>query len=202
MRLLSAWRARRFRDADNEDAVVDIDASEPPLPEAPAFQGAVPSRQERAASRILDDEGLRGDLTDDEFQPLLDWALAQTDRAAAATASLEDEAADAFTEAAVSAVREVLRASQDVITAHAEGRTDDRRYALDAISQIWKPSLVGDDDSDIPHTLWRSLQQLADRLDAEPDLASADVATVIISALTPAAMSPTEAASSDEATAS
>jgi hypothetical protein len=37
----------------------------------------VAERQERAAERLLMDEALRGDLADDEFQPLLDWALAQ-----------------------------------------------------------------------------------------------------------------------------
>ena len=45
---------------------------------------------ERAAERLLEDEGLRRDLTDDEAQPLLDWALAQLQAAAAARASLPD----------------------------------------------------------------------------------------------------------------
>ena len=182
MRLLSALRSRLFGDENAKDTVE---------------MNAVSGRQERAAGRILDDEGLRGDLADDEFQPLLDWALAQSDQAAAATASLDDEAADTFIEAAVSAVREVLRATQDVITAHAEGRTDDRREALDAVSQVWKPSVVGGDDTDLPRTLWRPLQELADRLDAEPELPGAEVATAIVSALTPAQAPSTEMASGD-----
>jgi hypothetical protein len=200
MRLLNALRGRLFGEPDDHEAT-DMSASEPEaVHEATPFQDAVPGRQERAASRILEDESLRGDLTDDEFQPLLDWALAQTDRAAAATARLEDEAADAFIDAAVSAVREALRAAQDVIAAHAERRTDDRREALDAVSQVWKPSLVGGDDTDLPHTLWRPLQQLADRLDAEPELPGAEVATAVVAALTlsPAPVPATEMPAGDE----
>lgn len=190
MRLLNALRARLFGDDSGEDTA-EMNVSEPdsqpePTPTEPAvtaFLDAVPGRQERAAVRILDDEGLRGDLTDDEFQPLLDWAMAQTDRAAAATASQDDQVAGASIDAAVSAIREVLRAAQDVIVAHAEGRTDDRRYGLDAISQVWKPSLVGGDDTDLPRTLWQPLQRLADHLDTESDLPGAEVAAAIVAAL-------------------
>ena len=37
------------------------------------------ARRERAAVRILEDETLRGDLTDDAYAPLQAWALAWID---------------------------------------------------------------------------------------------------------------------------
>ncbi|MCC7367806.1 MAG: hypothetical protein IT306_05260 [Chloroflexi bacterium] len=93
------------------EAEADVSSDPPP------FADAVPGRQERAAGRILDDEGLRGDLTDDEYQPLLDWALAQTDALAAATAALDDEQADTTIEAGLVAIRDALQVAQEAHTA-------------------------------------------------------------------------------------
>src|SRR5262245_50560157 len=61
-------------------------SSEQPSERAAGDDQAVAARQERVASRLLEDERLRGDLTDDEFQPLLDWAMAAADRLVASTA--------------------------------------------------------------------------------------------------------------------
>src|SRR5436190_23437919 len=60
-----------------------MDATQAPTEAATAPD--LSGRQERAASRLLDDERLRGDLTDDEYQPLLDWALAAADSLALST---------------------------------------------------------------------------------------------------------------------
>jgi hypothetical protein len=46
-------------------------------------------RQEYAANLLLEDSSLRGRLTDEQFQPLLDWALTWSDAYAAATLGLE-----------------------------------------------------------------------------------------------------------------
>src|SRR6476620_6322454 len=81
---------------------------------------AVAARQERAAGRLLDDERLRGDLTDDEFQPLLDWALAAADRLVASTAALSDDQAEQRIEAGLGALKEAVSAAGDVIAAYAE----------------------------------------------------------------------------------
>ena len=89
-------------------------------------QTTIASRQERAASRIVDDERLRGDLADDEFQPLLDWALAATDRIAAATAGLDDPSADQKIEDGVAAVKEIVRLVGEIATADGA----ERRSAL------------------------------------------------------------------------
>jgi hypothetical protein len=215
MRLLSALRARLFGDADDaadasaddaptaDEPVPEVEpspgdqpaaaADEPPQSELPPFQDAVPGRQERAAGRILDDEGLRGDLTDDEFQPLLDWALAQTDRAAAATASQDDQAADAAIDGAIMTIREVLRAAQDAVVAHAEGRVDDRRAALDAIGAVWTDGMHSADEQPNP-AIREQLTALADRLDAEPDLPGTEITALIAAALsqTPADPAPAD----------
>jgi hypothetical protein len=50
----------------------------------------IDQRQEYAANLLLDDSTLRGKLTDDQFQPLLEWALTWTDGYAASTVGLPD----------------------------------------------------------------------------------------------------------------
>jgi hypothetical protein len=49
------------------------------------------ARQEYAANLLLEDSRLRGALTDEQFQPLLDWALTWTDAYAASTVGLAAE---------------------------------------------------------------------------------------------------------------
>lgn len=56
----------------------DEDAAEvtaaPPSDAAVAAAPALSERQQRAAERILEDEGLTGDLTDTQARPLIVWA--------------------------------------------------------------------------------------------------------------------------------
>ena len=87
-------------------------------PDAPGTVGLAPvdeivsetvaARQERAAERLLDDERLRGSLTDEQFQPLLDWGLAIVDRVAAATAGDTDERAEERIDAALADLRDAI----------------------------------------------------------------------------------------------
>src|SRR6476659_9405186 len=49
-------------------------APTPPPPEPPR---SVEQLAESFGTRLVEDEALRGSLTDDEFQPLLDWANAR-----------------------------------------------------------------------------------------------------------------------------
>jgi hypothetical protein len=63
---------------------------------------------EGVAERLLGDERLRGSLTDDQFQPLLDWALAALERAAADGAREPEHVATRRLEAELATVREVL----------------------------------------------------------------------------------------------
>lgn len=168
MRLLNALRARLFGDGDEEPEIEAAVSPPERPPETPAFEDAIPGRQERAAGRILDDEGLRGDLTDDEYQPLLDWALTVTDQLAAATADLDDEQADAFLDGGLQTLRDALRAAQDAIVAQHEGRDDDRRAALDAVGAV--VGTLGVQTAEFP------LSALPETPDAEPDPAAAEPA--------------------------
>lgn len=63
---------------------------------------------QRAAERLVDDERLRRNLTDQQFGPLLDWALGLVDRVARATAGQSEEAARRRIDRVVAQVRETL----------------------------------------------------------------------------------------------
>lgn len=67
-------------------------------------------RRQQAEESLLDDERLRSNLTDDEFQPLLDWAIKQADAAADATGSIknEEQAAEVIAQQ-MAAIRSFLR---------------------------------------------------------------------------------------------
>ena len=78
----------------------------------PAPDDAVARRQERAAERLLEDERLRGSMTDDEFKPLLEWALATVDRVAAATAGEPDAVAAGEAEAVAAGESEDVGAEE------------------------------------------------------------------------------------------
>jgi hypothetical protein len=71
--------------------------------------------EQRFAEQLLDDEALRADLTDDEYQPIQDWAL---DRLHAQAAALTDPGApEAETAMAgvLESLRQVLRAVDDAV---------------------------------------------------------------------------------------
>jgi hypothetical protein len=73
---------------------------------------------ERAAERLLEDERLRSDLTDDEARVLLDWALAELSAAEARGEPLS---------AAVDRIRTVARQVNDLVGARAD--LDARAFA-------------------------------------------------------------------------
>jgi hypothetical protein len=144
MGLLDALRDRLFGPpattpvGASEPADSDLSASEampkrqPDQTEesAASDEDAVAARQERLASRILEDERLRGDLTDDEFQPLLDWAMAAADGLAASTAGQPDEQADRRLDGGLRAIKEAVAAAGDAIAAYAEHDVARLRKAL------------------------------------------------------------------------
>src|SRR5215208_2693241 len=63
-------------------------------PERAHLDEVVEARARRAAERLVDDERLRRNLTDEQFGPLLEWALGLVDRGAEATVGESDEAAE------------------------------------------------------------------------------------------------------------
>ena len=138
------------------------------------------SRRERIAGGILDDEGLRGDLSDDEFKPLLDWALDVMDRVVLSTTGENDDRADEAIGIARQEISELLRLAGLAIRAHRERKRASRSEALSAIDRIvdehYRPNEVGQNTG-------QPLEQLAVRLDAEPDLDSVAVAEAIVRAI-------------------
>ena len=73
---------------------------------------AVQAREKRLAVRLLEDEALRGELTDDAWMPVQSWLLERVRHLAATTAGLDDSAArrvldDAETELRDEAIRRV-----------------------------------------------------------------------------------------------
>lgn len=69
----------------------------------------IDSRRQRVAERILDDERLRGPLTDDAYAPLQGWALAWIDARACATADRSDEEAARALESDLDWIKAQLR---------------------------------------------------------------------------------------------
>ncbi len=66
-------------------------------------------RLRRTAEVLVDDSGLRSNLTDTQAKQLLDWGLAHVQATAAQTADLSDDDAYPIIEDTVSGVREVMR---------------------------------------------------------------------------------------------
>ncbi len=73
---------------------------------------------ERAVGALLDDETLRGDLSDDGFNPLLDWATNALTVAAQQVADALDAEAEARMAAAGAAVKETLAAAVQAAQGH------------------------------------------------------------------------------------
>jgi hypothetical protein len=67
------------------------------------------ARREYAANAILEDERLRGDLTDDQFGQLQADALKEVDQAALATKGLDEDAARKALDEAVQRAKERVR---------------------------------------------------------------------------------------------
>jgi hypothetical protein len=76
--------------------------------------------EQRCAEQLLDDEALRADLTDDEFQPLQDWALERLHERAAAIADPATPEAEAEMARLVECLRGVLRPVDETIGRRAE----------------------------------------------------------------------------------
>ena len=98
--------------------------------------------RERAAERLLEDERLRGNLTDDEFQPLLDWALAAVDGVAIQTSRASDDTAETRVDAAVAAVRQILVAIDRAIGERELLSRDEFAARLSEATDALAPPLV------------------------------------------------------------
>ena len=108
----------------------------------PASEDVVASRQQRAAERLLEDERLRGSMTDEELEPLFEWALATVDRVAAATAAEASAPADEQIERALAAVRRAFAAVERVLALASEGKGSELRDVAQRLAAVATPPLV------------------------------------------------------------
>lgn len=141
---------------------------------------AVAARQERAAERLLEDERLRGDLTDDEVQPLLDWALAQSDALAARTAGLADEQAERVIDDGLARIKDAMQAAGGAVLAMADSGAEARNAELARLPDSIGPPLVGEErQAEVRSTLADALAPVT----RDPDLAGSDLAAAVAEAL-------------------
>jgi len=166
-------------------AAVESDAADPGggAPAAPtADADARDALEKRVAEQLLDDEALRADLTDDEFQPLQDWALAALHERVAGLADPASPAAETEAAHLADCLRTVLQAANDTI-----GHRDDLDAAgfaegLAAIPPALEPALYGAEGpaTDAQQALTCLAPDLAARKDA---LDGVDLATALVAAL-------------------
>ncbi|HZS00964.1 MAG TPA: hypothetical protein VFE37_19755 [Chloroflexota bacterium] len=71
--------------------------------------------EQRFAEQLLDDESLRADLTDDEYQPLQDWALDRLHERACALADPAASDAETAMASILETLRQVLRAVDEAV---------------------------------------------------------------------------------------
>ncbi len=134
------WRAfwRERRDEPTREAgqwIVDDTAAR----EAIARAGRPATDVEWAAERLLEDERLRSNLTDDEFQPLLDWALEALEAVAA------DPRRAAALDEAVGLLRQILMSANDAMACWSRGMGTSSRPGLSPIVESLRPPLVAAD---------------------------------------------------------
>ena len=136
----SAGAAELIRSTESRRGVDMVDL-QGPNPHDP-----VASRQRRAAERLLEDEQLRGSMTDEELNPLLEWALATVDRVAAATAGESDAVADERIERAVATIRRVFAAADRVLALAARRTGKDLNTEVQSLIDAATPPLVPPDE--------------------------------------------------------
>lgn len=171
-------------DQANEASDREADTKEPEgataRSEAASSPAQTVARQERAAERLLEDESLRGDLADEEYQPLLDWALATSDQVVARTATPSDAEADVVVDAALGQLREVVRSAARAITAMLDDGPAARDAELRELTVIVDPPLV---PSELVDSSKMTLMAAFDRVADDPSLAGANLAHSLAEAL-------------------
>ena len=122
--------------------------------------------EQRCAERLLDDETLRADLTDDEFAPAQDWALARL-HARVAALPAPDATGEHALEALVDALRRVLRTLNDVVGRRFDLSAEEFRAGLDALGAELAPTIY--DDAETSMTARQRLRARAEALTARKD---------------------------------
>jgi hypothetical protein len=110
-----------------------------------ADQGDRDALEQRFAERLLEDEALRSALTDDEFQPLLDWALARVHSLANAIEDPAASEAEAQMENLTGGLAAVLRTVNDAVGARFELSPAEFAARLASLEEALQPPLVAED---------------------------------------------------------
>lgn len=107
----------RIRDRAHDTGATAAPQGEPPRgdPPAPALGLAPDDLANPAIERLAEDEALRGDLTDDEFLPLQNWAFARLQRIAREAAHHPDPQAamDGYTAQIRAFVQAAVQAAEN-----------------------------------------------------------------------------------------
>jgi hypothetical protein len=150
--------------AENEAA----SAPEPPVVAPVVADGVEPEHAEpvsleRYAERLLEDERARSNLTDEEFQPLLDWALDTLEQVTAEPSPGTEQSASR-SEAATAAIREILATVNDAFedgqAGGAAGVAEQLRPLIDVIG----PPIVRPDRVDVARRrIERAIESLAEQ---------------------------------------
>ncbi len=104
---------------------------------------AADALEKRVAEQLLGDEALRSDLTDDEFQPLLDWALDALHQRVAALADPATPEAETELAHVAECLRAVLRAANDTIGRRADLDAESFTNGLSAIGESLDSAIYG-----------------------------------------------------------
>jgi hypothetical protein len=115
------------------------------LPSEPASAEPLPSVEslaERLSERLLEDESLRSGLTDDEYQPLLDWALERIGLVARHSAMLSPFAAVTSLSRAADQARELLRLIDLVLRDRETADPQLLRSRLEMLDTLLEPPLL------------------------------------------------------------
>ena len=151
--------------------------------EAAAGSDAAHEALERsAAEQLLDDEKLRGDLTDDEYSPLQSWALDQLHARVMAIASPDTPEAETEMEHAVGDLRQVLQGISSTICKRQELDAQQFKDGLAAIRPALDSSLYGAEGPAVDAQ--GALESLVPELAARKDvLDGVDLITAVVAAL-------------------
>jgi hypothetical protein len=121
----------------------------------------------RLAERLLEDEALRGDLTDEEYLPLQDWALDYLHQRAESLADPTTPEAELELEHATGCLRRVLQAASDTIGRRADLDAQGFVDGFAAVGEALEPALYGAEGpaNDAQTALQAILPELAARKD-------------------------------------
>lgn len=101
------------------------------------------ARRERAANAVVENEQLRGELTDDAYSPIQAWALDWVDAYALATAALPEDAARAAVDVGVAWVSAQVRALTDLLGGWSSRSVDERVTRLGELAPTFPAPRLG-----------------------------------------------------------